>query len=434
MKIILIKSNMHKEKSKGVMQPLFAAALLALTPDDIEVKLYDDRIEDIPFDEYTDMVAISIETFCAKRSYEIASEYKKRGVKVVAGGFHPTILPDETSEYVDSVVIGDAENVWPEIICDLKEGKLKKLYSSENNTSDIEPKFDRRIFLNKSYGPIELVQWGRGCPYNCDFCSIKAFYKSKQTCRSIDSVCKEIEGLKYKTVFFVDDNLYHNREKFVLFLKEITSLKIKWTCQISIDVAKDDALLKLMKDSGCFLVLIGIESFNADNLKLMNKQWSTSGMNIEAAIKKFHDFGMMVYGTFIFGYDYDSSDSFKYAVDFAIKHKFFIANFNPLYPMPGTALYDRLKSENRLLYEKWWLDPEFYYGKSMFKPKSMTSDELEKYCFEAKKEFNSWQSILLRGLNPLVSLKSLNNLMLYFYINSANRREIFSKQGKILGQ
>jgi len=424
---------MHKVKSKDALQPLFAAVLKALTPDDIEVCFYDDRIEEIPFDEPTDLVGISIETFCAQRSYQIAYEYRKRGVKVIAGGFHPSLLPDETLEYVDSVLIGDAEYTWHKVIEDLRKGRLKPLYINNNESDEIDIKFDRSIFANKSYGPVEMVQWGRGCPHNCDFCSIKAFYKSKHYCRSIEDVINEISGLKRKTIFFVDDNLYFNKGRFKEFLIALVPMKLRWTCQVSINIAQDDELLKLMADSGCFMALVGIESFNPDNLKLMNKQWNTAKLNYDATIRKFNSYGIMIYGTFIFGYDFDTADSFKYAIDFALKYKFFIANFNPLYPMPGTALYQRLEKEKRLLFDRWWLDPGFYYGKSMFYPKSMSPDELEEKCFETKREFNSWKSILQRSLNPIIMHKSFQKTLLYFYANIINRREVYKKQGKGLG-
>jgi len=286
------------------------------------------------------------------------------------------------------------------------------------------------VFDKKPYGPIELVQWGRGCPFNCDFCSIKAFYGSSHPCRPIEDLVKELAGLSNKTVFFVDDNLYANKARFKQFLMELAGMNIKWACQISINIAQDDELLRLMRDSGCFLALVGIESFHSGNLKLMNKEWNTSNLNYDEAIKKIKSYGIMIYGTFVFGYDFDTADSFKYAVDFAIKHKFFIANFNPLYPMPGTPLYHRLENEKRLLFDRWWLNPDFYYGKSMFQPKGLSADDLEAYCFKAKREFNSWNSILHRCLDPIITHKSFHKTILYFYSNMINRKEIYKKQGK----
>ncbi len=433
MRITIIKPNMLNERTNAAMQPLFAAALKALTPDDIEIVFYDDRLEEIPYDEPTDLVAISIETFTAKRSYEIIDEYKKRNIRTIAGGFHVTILPDEVLEYADSIVIGNAENTWNDVINDFRNTNLKEVYKIAEDKPLINVEYDKSIFHGKKYIRLELVQWGWGCPYNCDFCSIKTFYKSKPSYRPISDIVNELKGLKNKTVFFVDDNLYHNKDIFIQFLKAITPLKIKWSCQISIDITKDDELLKLMKESGCFLLLIGIESFDIANLKQMNKQWNTAGDGIESAIKKINNYGFLIYGTFIFGYDYDTEDSYKYAVSFAIKHNFFISNFNPLYPMPATTLYKRLKLEQRLLYKKWWLDPEFYYGKSMFQPKTISAAELEEKCLNAKKDFHSWKAIFTRAIGLFVKQWSFARLILYFYLNILNRNEILKKQGKVLG-
>lgn len=421
-------------KSKDAMQPLFAAAIAAYTPKDVQICFVDDRIEEIDFDASTNLVALSFETFCAQRAYYIAGEYRKRGIKVIAGGYHPSLMPDECLEYTDSVFVGDIEKTWPLVIEDFKQGKLKKKYFGDNTAIGADIKFDRSVFKGKNYGPIEMVQWSRGCPFSCDFCSIKAFYKQKHIYRPIENMVDEIKQLKKKFVFFVDDNLYFNRNLFSLFVKALIPLKIKWACQISINIADDDELLKLMKKSGCFMVLVGIESFNKNNLKQMNKSWNVKKQSVDNAIKKMNSFGLLIYGTFVFGYDYDTVESFKKAVDFGIKHKFFIANFNPLYPMPGTTLYERLKQKNELLYEKWWLAKDFYYGKSMFYPKSMNPEELERMCYGAKKKFNSWSSILKRSINPIIHHRSFMKTVLFFYANIVNKKEIVKKQGKILGK
>ncbi len=434
MKITLIKANMHKRKSKDAMQPLFAAAIAAHTRADVELCLYDDRLEEIPFDEPTDLAAISIETFCAVRAYEIAAEYKKRGVKTIAGGFHPTILPEECLQYVDTVFVGDIENNWGNVINDLKSGKLKRIYRNDKLIEGAKIKFDRSIFEGKNYGPIEMVQWSRGCPHHCDFCSIKAFYNGAQIFRPIDDVIKELSNLKKKVVFFVDDNLYFNKNYFKEFLNALVPLNIKWTCQISINITLDRELVKLMSLSGCIAVLVGLESFNPNNLKLMNKQWNISNLKYNEALSILNSYGIMVYGTFIFGYDYDTKDSFQNVLSFAIKNRLFLANFNPLYPMPGTELYTRMENENRLMFKKWWLDKSFYYGKSMFVPKGMTAEELEDGCFNTKRKFNTWKSIVYRSLNPIIHYSGMQQILLYFYINWVNRKGVYMKQGIGLGK
>jgi radical SAM superfamily enzyme YgiQ (UPF0313 family) len=434
MKLTLIKANMAGTKSKDAMQPLFAAAIAANTPPDVVIRFFDDRLEEIDFDEPTDLVALSFDTFSAKRAYGIAAEYRKRQVKVIAGGYHPTLLPEECLEHTDSVFIGDIEKSWKTVIDDYKNGLLKPIYQADPNIVGSDIQFDRSIFQTKHYGPVELVQWSRGCPFSCDYCSIRAFYDGKHLYRPIPELVNELKSLKKKIVFFVDDNLYFNRAVYKEFLLALIPLRIRWTCQISINIAQDDELLELMRKSGCFMVLIGIETFDEQNLKLMNKSWSTQKLSVSHAMTKLNNLGFLIYGTFIFGYDFDTKEAFQKAVDFAIEHRFFIANFNTLYPMPGTALYDRLRDNGQLLYDKWWLDDAFSYGKSMLRPKSMTPEELEIGCFQAKIRFNSWNSIFKRSLNPLFTQRSLLKTILFFIYNGINRQEIYKKQGAKLGK
>ncbi|MBN1952505.1 MAG: B12-binding domain-containing radical SAM protein [Bacteroidales bacterium] len=431
-KITLIKPNIYSSRSKGALPPLFAAALAAHTPEDIHLKLYDDRIESIPFDEPTDLAAIHIDTFSALRAYRIAGEYRKRGVKVIAGGFHATLCPDETLQHVDSIITGDAEEQWPALLEDARHNRLKTRYEQKGFIKPERIRFKRDLFLGKKYGPVEMVQWGRGCTYDCEFCSVKSFYGNGQIWRPIEDVVEEVAGLKKKIVFFADDNLFHNRSGLVRFLKEIKPLRIKWVCQVSVTIAQDPELLGLMADSGCFIVLIGIESFNASNLKLMNKSWNISRLGIQEAVNIIRSFGIFIFGTFIFGYDHDTPDSFQYAVEFASRNNFFLANFNPLYPLPGSRLYQRYKKDNRLL-DNWWLREDYYYGKSMFEPLGMSSGVLEKKVYEAKLQFNSWKSILNRAGGLMKSGVPLEKLALFFYSNYINRSEIIHKQGKTLG-
>lgn len=432
--IVFIRPNISEIKSSDAMQPLVFAILDALTPNSYEKIFVDDCIEDIDFSIKADIVAISVGTYAAKRAYAIAQKFRSSGATIIMGGFHTSAMPDEALECAHSVVIGDAEPVWKEVLTDYENNRLKSKYIALHTSNILNTKFNRAVFKGKKYFPANMVQWGRGCKHNCDFCSIKSFYGNQCLLRPVNEVISEIETLDNRTIFFVDDNLYHNRELLVDFLTKLTPLNKKWTCQISIDVARDAELIGLIKESGCVMVLIGIETFNANNLKLMNKSWNQNKTQYSEAIKIFRKAGLMVYGTFIFGYDFDTTESFMPTVDFAIQNKLFLANFNPLYPMPGTGLYKRLKDENRLEFEKWWLHPDFYYGKTMFKPLSMTAYELEVGCFASKKKFNSVASIFLRMLDFKSNAASLKNLVLFLWVNSINRREIYNKQHKKLGQ
>jgi radical SAM superfamily enzyme YgiQ (UPF0313 family) len=433
-KILFIRVNIYEKKSSDALQPLVFAILDALTPLSYEREYIDDCIEDVDFNIKADIVAFTFGTYAAKRAYAFAQKFKQNGATIIMGGFHVTAMPEEAMEHADAVITGDAEPVWKQVLLDYENNNLQPKYVSQHTEKELHTVFNRNIFKGKKYFPSNLVQWGRGCKHNCDFCSIKSFYGNSGLLRPIQDVVNEIKTLDNKTIFFADDNLFHSRELFVEFLTQLIPLKKKWGCQISIDVTRDEELMKLMKSSGCVMALVGIETFNTDNLKQMNKSWNRSKSEYSIAIKKFRDAGIMVYGTFIFGYDFDTVDSFTPTVDFAIENKLFLANFNPLYPMPGTELYKRLKEENRLEFDKWWLHPDFYYGRTKFKPLSMTTEELEIGCFENKKKFNTVKSITYRLLDLKANASSIKNIVLFLLVNIVNRREIYRKQNQKLGQ
>jgi len=210
------------------MEPLPAAVIAGLTPDDIEVRFYDDRMEMIPFDEATDAVVMSVETYTARRAYQIASEYRKRRVPVIFGGFHATLAPEEVSLYAEAIVIGEAETIWHEVIDDLRHNTLKKSYQTDSRPDLADLKIDRSIFLKKSYLPIGLVETGRGCRFPCDFCAIQTFFERSHRQRPIEHIIDEIKQLKnkHKVFFFVDDNFAANIKAAKPFLKES-----KWLCR-----------------------------------------------------------------------------------------------------------------------------------------------------------------------------------------------------------
>ena len=432
-KIMFIRPNLFPGRSYDAMSPLCFAILKRLTPPEIETVLHDERLEPIPFDESADLVAMTVETYTARRSYEIATEFRKRGVPVVMGGYHPTFLPDEVALYADSVVTGDAEGVWQRLLEDAADGKLKPRYGA----SEFQPLDglipDRSIFKGKNYSPIELVQYGRGCKFNCDFCSIRAFYGASLRHRPIETLVTELERLKRRHIFFVDDNLFVNLEKARELFEALIPLNKLWSCQVSIDIARDPELLDLMRRSGCISVLIGFESLDQSNLKQMRKGWNTKWLDYSTSIKRFQDAGIMIYGTFVFGYDHDTVEAFEPTVEFARQHKFLLANFNPLTPTPGAALYGTLDKQGRLLHDRWWVDPEFRYGDATFEPRGMTATELTQGCYQARTNFNKAGSIANRMFEPRTNLRSPYRAGIYLLSNLVSRREIHRKQGKSLG-
>jgi radical SAM superfamily enzyme YgiQ (UPF0313 family) len=414
------------------MEPLAPAALAGLTPGDVDVRFYDDRLETIPYDEPADLVAISVETYTARRAYEIASEYRRRRVPVVMGGFHTTLVPDEVSQFAESIVLGEAEGIWPTVVDDARHGRLQPVYRSDKRPSLARAFPDRSIFAGKRYLPLGLIEAGRGCHFKCDFCAIQAYFSSTQTRRPAEDVCEEVRRMNKPMYFFVDDNITSNLDEAKELYRQLIPLKIRWVSQASINVAFDDELLELLKASGCQGLLIGFETLNPENLRQMHKAFNTMKGGYEVALANLRRHGIRLYATFIVGYDSDSPAVLPEVVDFAKRHRFYIVAFNHLTPFPGTPLYDRLQKENRLLFDRWWLDPQYRYGMVPFTPKGMTADDVKEGCISARREFYSLRSMWRRSMDR-VNSSSAYMWSNFFGINWMIRKEVTQRRDYPLG-
>jgi radical SAM superfamily enzyme YgiQ (UPF0313 family) len=308
------------------------ALIAALTPRGVEVRFYDDRVEPIPVDEPTDLVAMTVETYTARRAYQIASDYRRRGVPVAMGGFHATLCPDEAARYAESVVVGGAEGLWADVIDDFRHGTPRKLYRQPAAASPDGVAPRRDIFRGKRYLPIRLVEAGRGCPHPCEFCSIQSAYGGTHGRRPLEAVVAELAALRAsrRPVFFVDDNLTARPAQTKEFLRAILPMGLRWIGQIAVAAAHDEEMLDLLQRSGCAGVLAGFESLQTDNLEAMGKGFNTAAGDYAAAVANLHRHRIGVFGTFIFGYDHDTPESFAQAVEFAENAGLYLAAFNHL--------------------------------------------------------------------------------------------------------
>lgn len=426
-------AGMKKYVRTWKMEPLPPAAIAALAPPEVEKRFYDDRLEPIPYDEPTDLVAISVETYTARRSYQIASEFRKRGVPVVMGGFHATLCPDEVRQYCESIVIGEAEDTFPELIDDYRHGRPKREYRATSRPAmSVLP--DRSVYAGKKYLPIRLAEFARGCRFKCDFCAIQSFFQSTHRHRPVDQVVAEIHDIRRRgqMIFFVDDNITSSPAEAKELMRALIPLKIRWVSQASIDIGYDDEALDLMKRSGCQGVLVGLESLDAGTLATMNKGFNMMKGGPEVALANFRRHKLRVYGTFVFGYDEDRPESIRETVRWAREQALFIAAFNHITPFPGTPLYERMKQEGRLIRDPWWLDEQYRYNMIPFQPVHFSPKELAACCFEARKEFYSWRSITQRGSHPIMwsSPWMLTNFLV---INAMHHWDVETRSGLPLG-
>lgn len=405
----------------GCMEPLTFAVLAALCPPNWEIVLYDQRIEIVPIDCDVNAACFSIETYNVINAYKLMDLYRQAGVIVIAGGMHASLAPQEVALHADCIVIGDAECIWPNLIRDLERGSLMPMYRGSllNPQSGLLPR--RAIYAEKKrrYLPVSLLQYGRGCKYNCTYCSSAAYFKGGYSHRPVGEVIREIKEQGLRRIIFTDDNIVADRQAALELFKGIKPLGIKWGGQASLDLADDPELLEMMMESGCLGNIFGFESINESSLKTMAKAQNLKDFDgYSRRIAQLRKQGCFLWGSFSIGHDGDDASTLEDTLNFVLHHKFTIASFMMLTPMPGTPLYARLAGENRLLYNgRWWLDSEYRYNKIPFIPKNMGVEEINSKFLEILRRCYSTGSIAKRFYDPHTHGKSPSRALYYMAIN-----------------
>jgi radical SAM superfamily enzyme YgiQ (UPF0313 family)/glycosyltransferase involved in cell wall biosynthesis len=406
--------------SVNKLPPLSLLQIASLTPKKYDIEVIDENVEKFKIKE-TDLVGISVHTTSTRRAYEIANEYQKIGVPVILGGIHVSLNPKEAMRHCSSVVIGEADYIWPKILTDFEKNKLNKVYSvSEKPELRNLPLLKRDLIKDKKYFIKNLIQTSRGCPFSCDFCCVHVFNGRLMRKYPIEHVIKEIKEIKKgkgalrNIILFTDDNIIGDEEYARKMFNRITALNIKWGAQASIDIAKKEDLLDLAYKSGCRALYIGLESVNQSGLNEQNKKNDVDKYNI--LIKKIQDKGIILECSFILGLDSDKKECFTKTLEFCEKNNIDLASFHPLLPFPGTKLFDKLKEENRILVKD---------NRYLFVPKHFTYDELITNVSKMYKKYYSWKNILKRVLLSVKRKNSIKYIISLLILSIMKRKECY---------
>lgn len=384
-------------EDSAMLPRLGLGILAALTPPEDEVIYTDDVVQ--PFDverdvKDVDLVGISVDSKTARRSYDIAAAYRRRGVKVVLGGIHPTAMPQEALEYADAVVVSEAEELWPEVLSDFKSGALQPIYRGPLPSLAGKPRPRRDLFRSKKYIPFQVVQTMRGCPYPCEFCSVSTANGSTMRFRPAHEVLEELGHLG-KLILFADDNVMIHRKYSEELFRAMTPLGKHWIGQCSLAAVRRIENVRLMAESGCKALFIGFESIDENTVRYTGKQQNRPSQYREV-IQMLHEHGISTWGSFVFGFDTDTPEVFDRTVEFAIEMKLTMALFAQLTPYPGTRLYRRLEAEGRLTDRQWWLRPDHDAGSPYFVPRQMSREQLREGWRRAWQRFYAPSAILKR--------------------------------------
>ena len=384
------------KKGKAGFVRLNLPTIAALTPRDWDVEILDARARPVDYNAKMDVVGITGFTADMPNAYEIADKFREKGVKVIMGGVHVSAMSDEALRHADSVIIGEAELVWYKALEDFMKGELKQRYEAEHlcDLKDmVIPRrdlFDRGMYVTG----FNTLQATRGCPFNCDYCTVTSFFGHEFRVRPVEEVINEIKGFDTKDFFFVDDNIVGRPRYAKELFRALIPLKVTWGSQASLTMAKDSELLNLYAKSGGKYVFIGFESLSQKNLEKMHKGWN-SAKGYKDAIKKIHDAGINILGSFVFGLDEDDKTVFKNTFDFIMETGMDAAQFNILTPFPGTVTYNVLEKEGRIIDRDW---AKYHTGEVVFQPKGMTTDELQNGYYWIFRNTYTLKNILKRSL------------------------------------
>ena len=389
----------------SLFPPLSLLALAGATPPGHTLSLEDEHVEPICTDDTPDVVAMTVYITSAHRAYALADLYRRRGVRVILGGIHPTTLPDEALAHCDAVVRGPAETLWPQVVRDLEQGTLHRVYGPHlPDRLDGLPPARRDLIRPGRYLIPHTITVSKGCPHNCHFCYQSSFYgDGYYRLRPVEEVIREIGQSPYRHVFFLDDNLMGHPAYARALFQALHPLGVTWQGAASLDVVRHPDLLHLAYESGCRSLFVGFESLSQEALARAGKRQNRVA-GYERDIRIIHDAGIMINASFIFGFDHDDPSVFERTVEFGIRNRLETATFHILTPYPGTPLFAELEREGRLLHCDW---SRYDTRHAVFRPRLMSPKKLEEGYWWAYRAFYSYGSILQRSLGTASALRRL---------------------------
>lgn len=403
-------------------QPLTLTTLAALVPEEIpaDVQLFDEGIADVPLDLDADIIGLTVITGTACRAYELADHFRRRGITVVLGGPHVTLIPEDAAPHADAIVVGYAEDSWPQLLRDFQNGQLKSRYDQAPGLDLADRPFARRDLLpGERYLTNNVFEATRGCIHNCDFCVVPTAWGRKPYQKPVEQVVADIRQHGARKLIFVDLNLIADRAYALRLFAALIPLRVQWYGLATVLLADDLELLELAARSGCKGLLMGLESISPQNLRQNHKGFNSPEKFVRV-VERLHEHGIALQGCFVFGLDHDGPDVFLKTAEFAVQARIDLPRFAIVTPFPNTALYKRLEAEGRLLTKNW----ELYDGQHVvFQPAKLTVEELQQGTEVAWKHAYSFRSIARRIAHSPAPwpVRLGTNLGYRFYANNLSR-------------
>jgi radical SAM superfamily enzyme YgiQ (UPF0313 family) len=385
------KSPFFRPIKYSLFPPLGLATLAAYLDADDEIEIQDEHVERLNLEDEPDLVVIQVYITSAYRAYQLANHYRRKGAYVALGGLHVTSLPEEAARHGDTIFLGPGEDTWPTFLSDFRRGQPEKLYQSKIRTLAGVPPIRRDLIKRHLYLVPNSIVVSRGCPHKCDFCYKEAFFQGGKGfyTQAVDEALAEIERLPGHHLYFLDDHLLGNVPFASALFAGMTGMGRLWQAAATVQSVLRPGLLEKAVASGLRSLFVGFETLDSQNLRDQQK-YQNLNRDYSAAIRRLHDLGVMVNGSFVFGMDEDGEDVFARTVEWTVSQGIETATFHILTPYPGTALYQRMSGQNRLLHSNWDLYDTRHV---VYQPAKMSADTLEKGYWWAYKEFYRWSSI-----------------------------------------